>query len=116
MTNQNFRRDQQLLVRQMEESRIGEIPRKNAYSKIKKVLNYHRYKKRDGGIITTVRTEDGSIVSDPERVNTEIAKTIREIQVDEDLNFLPVSPFPKLPELTQSELESLIERLSLTKL
>ena len=50
---------------------------KIAYNDLKKILKYHLYEKRDGGIINQVLSDDGStIITSPAEVNEQLAKTI----------------------------------------
>ena len=73
------------------------------------------YEKRDGGIINKILTEEGVILFNPKGINEELAKTIKEIQVDNNWRFLEKKPFPKLPRLDQDHIEDLLSRLSTHK-
>jgi len=102
------------LMRKTEELRFSNES-KIAYRDLKNILKYHIYKKRDGGIIIQIITEEGIIINDPKIVNEQLAKTIEEIQVDPRWKFLNREEFPRLPELNQEEVLSLMERLSTNK-
>jgi len=58
-----------------------------AYQTLRKILRYHLFEKRDGGIINCIRKEDDSIEDQPEKVNKLLAKTMTEIQIDDNWNF-----------------------------
>ena len=44
-----------------------------------------------------------------------LVTTIREIQVSEEWAHLPIKPFPKLPEISEAEMETLVSALSTGK-
>ena len=89
---------------------------KEAFDFLKKVYKYHEYKRRDGSIITKVYGQDGSIITDPDEVNTAIMNHIRSMQIkDTEPKFTEPLAFPPLPDLTTEEMLSLIERLSTNK-
>jgi endonuclease/exonuclease/phosphatase family metal-dependent hydrolase len=88
---------------------------KLAYKDLKDILKYHLYEKRDGGIIALVLSEDGTIISELEKVYELLAKTIEEIQVDERWKFLDREEFPMLPMLSQKEVKHFMKEISTNK-
>ena len=56
-----------------------------AYTRLKNILKYHLYEKRDGGIINRIKKEDGTLEDQPDKVNELLLKTMEEIQVDEQM-------------------------------
>ena len=59
-----------------------------SYQKLRKILKYHLFEKRDGGIINCIKKENGEIESEQEKVNELLATTMREIQIDSRWQFL----------------------------
>ena len=86
-----------------------------AYNDLKDILKYHLFEKRDGGIINKIITEDGTIIYIPKEVNEELAKTIEEIQVDNNWAFLERKPFPKLSPLKPNQIKNMLSSLSTHK-
>jgi len=54
---------------------------KRAYAHMKRVLKYHVFDKRDGAIIDAIIDESGEVITDTQIVNSELLKTLQEIQV-----------------------------------
>ncbi len=88
---------------------------KSAYKKLKTILKYHLFQKRDGGLINALIRDDGSFTEDSSEVDKQLLETIREIQVDESWGWLEKKPFPKLKRINQLEAEKLISTLSTGK-
>lgn len=86
-----------------------------AYASLKRILKYHLFEKRDGGIIHSLKEEDGTVVSDPEIVNSMLLKTMEELQVDNKWGWLEEKPFPKLPRLSEEEMVRIVDRLASEK-
>ena len=59
-----------------------------AYKRLKNILKYHLFEKRDGGIINCIKNEDGTVELQPEKINDLLLKTMEEIQVDNKWNGL----------------------------
>jgi len=88
----------------------------HSYHKLKNILKYHLFEgKRDGGIISQVIEEDGTIVDDPKEVASLLKQTIIDIQVDERWGWLKEEPFPKLSRLTTEQTMELMKLLSTNK-
>ena len=87
----------------------------SAYKRLKNVLKYHLFEKRDGGIINCIKHEDGTIEQEPDKVSDQLLKTMEEIQVDNKWKWLEEKEFPCLPELKCTEVESLMLQLSSNK-
>jgi len=86
-----------------------------AYKRLKNMLKYHLFEKRDGGIINCIKYEDGTIEQQPDKVSDELLKTMKEIQVDNKWKWLEAKEFPRLPELKSTEVELLMLQLSSNK-
>ena len=86
-----------------------------AYKNLKNILKYHLFEKRDGGIINSIKKEDGTIEQHPEKVSDLLLQTMEEIQVDNKWKWLEQKEFPQLPKLTKSQLEVVMLQLSSTK-
>ena len=86
-----------------------------AYKSLKNILKYHLFEKRDGGIINSVKKEDGTIEQHPDEVSDLLLQTMEEIQVDNKWKWLEQKEFPQLPELTKPQLEAIMLQLSSTK-
>ena len=88
---------------------------KHAYQIIKGVLKYHLFEKRDGGIISSIQREDGEITTDQKEVEALLLQTLREIQVDEKWGSIEKKEFPRLRDLSPTEMETTLENLSTNK-
>jgi len=88
---------------------------KKAYNTFKSMLKYHLFQKRDGGIINQLILDDKSISNDPEVIGEQLFKTLAEIQIDENYPYIQKEEFPQLTELTQSQMEAILEQLSTNK-
>ena len=88
---------------------------KIAYKDLKTMLKYHLYEKRDGGIISNLQAEDGTIISEPDKVTKQLAKTIEEIQVDKDWAFIRKDSFPRLPIMKEDDLIGLLQNFATNK-
>ena len=87
----------------------------NAYQSLKKILKYHLFEKRDGGIINCVKLDDNTVVTEPKAVDEQLLKTMEEIQIDDHWEFLEAKEFPKLDLLTQGEVEMILSNLNAGK-
>lgn len=88
---------------------------KLAYNRLRDILKYHLYQKRDGGIINSIIKEDGAITNDQEEIEKLLLKTMEEIQVDHKWGWIERKPFPKLERMNEIEVEELIETISTNK-
>ena len=86
-----------------------------AYQKLQKILKYHLFEKRDGGIINCVKRENGEIESESEKVNELLATTMKEIQIDSRWEFLEEKEFPKLNRLNEKEMDLIVNKLTTGK-
>ena len=86
-----------------------------AYQKLRKILKYHLFEKRDGGIINCIKKDDGEIEFESEKVDELLATTMREIQIDDKWEFLEEKEFPKLNRLNEKEMCEIIRKLSTGK-
>ena len=87
----------------------------HAYQKLKKILKYHLFEKRDGGIINCIKNEDDSIETNMDKVNALLLKTMKEIQIDKKWEFIEEKEFPKLNRLNQGDMERIIGKFSTGK-
>ncbi len=79
-----------------------------AYKKLRTLTKYHLYEKKDGAVISQLLDDDDTVLTDRLQVESKLAKTIEEIQVDPHGSYIEKKPFPKLPELTAKEFTALI--------
>ncbi len=86
-----------------------------AYQTFKKVLKYHLFEKRDGGIINCIKREDQTIEYDQDKVNEMLLQTMKEIQIDDRWKFIEEKEFPKLPIISEESMEKIISELSVGK-
>ena len=98
---------------QLTERERWSICSRQACHKLKSILKYHLFEKRDGAIISQLLTDSGEITDDPQVIGSLLGQTIKEIQIDENWGWLESRPFPELSRLSQPELLELI-RLLLT--
>lgn len=96
------------LIRWSQDSKI-------AYNRLKSILRYNLYKIRDGAIINSIISDDGSLITDAHEVAISLSKTLMEIQIDSQWPFLDIEPFPKLRALEISEMSDIICSLSTNK-
>ena len=66
------------------------------------------FEKRDGAIIHQLRDENEEVVTDRNKIDQLLAKTITEIQVDSKEQYIEEKEFPKLPELSAKDFTLLI--------
>jgi hypothetical protein len=89
---------------------------KEAFSFIRKVFKYHVYEKRDGSIVNAVLDLDGTIISDPDKVNQILIRRMKEVQFSQ---LQPVytgdGPFYTLDPLSEEEFCKIIRRLAREK-
>ena len=79
-------------------------------------MKYHLFeRKRDGGIISQVLKDDGTITDNPKEVASLLRQTIVDIQVEEKWGWLKEEPFPKLPRLSLDQTVELMKLLSTNK-
>jgi len=88
---------------------------KETYNSLKRILKYHLFEKRDGGIITSILRDDGKVCNDPEEIDELLMLTMAEIQVDNNREWIKEEKFPSLPVLLPGEVEGLIQLLSTNK-
>ena len=86
-----------------------------AYKTLKKILKYHLFEKRDGGIINCIRKEDDTIETETEKVNELLLTSMKEIQIDEKWEYLQEKEFPKLNRLNEKQMEHIIGSLATGK-
>ena len=86
-----------------------------AYRRLKNILKYHLFEKRDGAIINCVQNEDGTIEDQPDQVNEQLLKTLEEIQVDNRFKWIEQKEFPQLAQLKQEKVENIISQLASNK-
>jgi len=89
--------------------------RASAYNTLRRVLKYHWFEKKDGGIINCIKKEDDSIETEPNKVNELLLTTMKDMQIDEKWEFLEEKDFPKLNRLSQGDMEIVLRRLSTGK-
>ena len=94
------------------ESQRYSVNSAHAYQTLRKILKYHLFEKRDGGIINCIKNEDGSIENNFEKVHELLAETMKEIQIDKQWDFLVEKEFPKLNRLDEEEMISIISNLA----
>lgn len=85
-----------------------------AYKRLRTILNSH-LEKRDGGIISSLRIEDGILITDPGEVESQLLETMREIQVDNRWGRIQTRKFPRLRRLNQHEMEYIVSLLATDK-
>ncbi len=88
---------------------------KSAYQTLRRILKYHFFEKRDGGIITSILEENGTIVDAPDQVENLLLKTMEELQVEDKWGWIEKKKFPKLPRINQEDMEGLISSFSTGK-
>ena len=66
----------------------------SVYNTLRKVLKYHLFEKRDGDIINCIKREDDSIETEPNKANELLLTTMKDIQIDEEWEFLEEKDFP----------------------
>jgi hypothetical protein len=86
-----------------------------AYKRLKSVLKYHLFEKRDGAIINCIQNEDGTIEDQPDQVNEQLLKTLEEIQVDNRWKWIEQKEFPQLAQLKQEKVEDIMSQLASNK-
>ena len=94
--------------RDTEEMRYSKESAK-AYQRLKKILKYHLFEKRDGGIINSLKLDDGTFEDRPEQVNEQLLKTMEEIQVDNRWEWLRETDFPKLKRMNEGSTLMIID-------
>ena len=88
---------------------------KMAFHKIKQILKYTRFEKRDGSIINKVIFQDKIIINQKE-VNSHLKPAFQDLcGLDENCTFKRQSHFPRLPPLSFQQLKHLAEQLSKNK-
>lgn len=88
------------------------VDSKEAYSKLRKVLKYHLYGKRDGAIINSLLDDEGKLIEDKDEIDRQLLRTMKEIQLDETWGWLEKKSFPKLNRLREEETEEIVDLLS----
>lgn len=71
---------------------------KEAYQRLRKVLKYHLYEKRDGVIVNVLTNDEGELIEDPSEVNKLLLSTLKETQVDEKWGWIEHTDFPTLAD------------------
>ena len=70
-----------------------------SYQKLKNILKYHLFEgKRDGGIISQVLKDDGTITNNPKEVASLLRQTIMDIQVEEKWGMAKRRTLPQTPK------------------
>ncbi len=98
--------------RGIEDTRFSNMSKK-FFQYLKKVFKYDLIDKRDGSIISSIKDEiDERIISNPKEVNTQLIKTIKELQVD----LLKPQPrnleFPNLKPYSIDEMKVILTKLN----
>ena len=88
---------------------------KEAYDTLRRILKYNLIGKRDGGIINQLIDDDGKLVCSQEEVNEQLARTLKEIQIDETWGWIKKTNFPKLPRLDEIQIEQIVDLLTTGK-
>jgi len=88
---------------------------KLAYSELKRILKYNLFEKRDGGIINRLLDDNGTLITETDEVNNSLAKTIKEIQIEDKWGWIAKKNFPKLPRLNEKEMETIVNLISTGK-
>ena len=86
-----------------------------AYKQLKAILKYHMFQKRDGGIISSIFKEDGTITDKQDEIENLLFQTMEEIQVDHQWGWLERKEFPKLKRINQEDMEDILRTLSRNK-
>ena len=86
-----------------------------AYKQLKTILKYHMFQKRDGGIISSILKEDGSITDRQDEIESLLFQTMEEIQVDHQWEWLERKEFPKLKRISQEDMEDMLRTLATNK-
>jgi len=58
------------------------------YKRLKNILKYHLFEKRDGGVINCIKYDNGTIEQQPDKVRDQLLKTMEEIQIDNKWKWL----------------------------
>ena len=98
----------------VEEDRFSNHSR-SAYSQLKCVLKYHLFEKRDGAVINSVLDDSGTRQDEQEKVEEQLLKTLREIQVDEKWGSIKKEAFPKLNRISLDEMKTIVQKLATGK-
>jgi len=87
-----------------------------AFVFLKKVYKYQEYQKKDGSIINKVLDLEGKVITEEDHVNKLVIEALKSIQLKEDEpQYTKPEPFPKLPPVTEDEMESMLDHLSTNK-
>lgn len=97
--------------RKTEETRFSEES-KEAYNFLKRILKYNLIEKRDGAIIRHLLNDEGNLVTEQPEVDKELAKTMKEIQIDESWGWIEKKKFPKLPRIDATHMEDITNLLT----
>ena len=89
---------------------------KNAFDFLRNVYKYDQHSKREGNIINAIIDANGLIISDPDQVNQELMKTIKELQFDpDDEQYQQPLEFTKLNLISKYECFHILKQISFNK-
>jgi len=85
---------------------------REAFLAYRNICKYHMYDKKDGSVVSCLRLEDGTIVSDPQKVSHYLLDTLKKIQYVPGMGATILNEFPKLSMLNRVEMEDICGCLS----
>jgi len=98
----------------LEDKRFSNLS-KEFFRYLRKVFKYDSYNKRDGSIISSILTEDGNILTNPDDVNEQLITTLKELQLDASKPHPKNLMFPQLPVKSKDEMKDILSKLSVNK-
>ena len=83
-----------------------------AFKYLRTVTKFHEFQRRDGSIITKVRAEDGTIVTDQDEVQKLVLENLRRLQTSEtEPQYSEPHPFPNLTPLSTTEMDYILSKI-----
>ena len=89
------------------------VESKQAFHFLKTVYKYDQQVKREGSIINAIIGDDNNIISDPNTVNFELMKTLKDLQLDDNENkYVTPLDFPSLSILEKKDCLKILQKIS----